>query len=113
VKILIETSGGGGVVLLIALALLMGHGGGIGAAVAVVVIALAVIVALAAAVLVTVLVRRALPERTAAKIPAVVRISAEPGELPSTPRALDAQVRLPQDQLEQLAEIIRRQQRPQ
>jgi hypothetical protein len=80
---------------------------------AAVVIALTVIVLLAVGVLVAVLVRRALPQRDADRTAAtVIRVAPEPGELPTVPRALNAPVRLPQDQLEQLAEMIRRGQRP-
>jgi hypothetical protein len=114
-RILIETSGGGGVVLLIALALLAGHGGGISAAVAAVVIALVVAVVLALAGLGAYLVYRL-------RRPVVQNVVHLPGpsrpqwgtlDHPDGPRALEQPaVRLHADQLAELAEILRRSQRP-
>jgi hypothetical protein len=109
-RILIETSGGGGVVLLIGLALLASHGGGISAALAAVIIALVVAVALAVAGLGAYLVyrlRNPSPEgfvRTPAVRMPVVR------DLPAAaPRILEPPaVRLHPDQLAELAEILRR-----
>jgi hypothetical protein len=119
--IFIRTSGGGGVVLVVALALLASHGGGISAALAAVVIALAVAVALAVAGLGAYLVYRA---RREAPRPNVIRLSnsgvkfSPPGGVfltPGfdTPPALEQPaVRLHPDQLAELAEILRRGQRP-
>ena len=118
-RILIETSGGGGVVLLIALALLAGHGGGISAALAAVVIALVVAVVLALAGLGGYLVYRARRE-AAPRVTKTISVTSAPvtnGLLvtgaPAAPRALESPaVRLHPDQLAELAEILRRDQRP-
>lgn len=110
--IFIRTSGGGGIVLLVALALIFGHGSGISGVVTAVLLGLVVAVVLAVAVTAAVILRRVLPARTPDGPRTVIRVSPEPGELAAPPRALDAAVRLPQDQLEQLAELIRRDQRP-
>ena len=117
-RILVETSGGGGVVLLIALALLAGHGGGISAALAAVVIALVVAVVLALAGLGGYLVYRARRE-AAPRVTKTVSVTSAPvanGLLvtaPAAPRALESPaVRLHPDQLAELAEILRRDQRP-
>ena len=116
-RILIETSGGGGVVLLIALALLAGHGGGISAALAAVVIALVVAVVLALAGLGAYLVYRARREvrphfRQVVHQAPLVRDQSS-ALAAAAPRALESPaVRLHPDQLAELAEILRRSQRP-
>jgi hypothetical protein len=113
VTIFIRTSGGGGIVLLVVLALVFGRGGnGISGALAVVLAVLVALTVLAVIVTLAVIVRRVLPARTPDGPRSVIRVSPEPGELAAPPRALSAPVRLPQDQLEQLAELIRRGQRP-
>jgi hypothetical protein len=121
VTIFIKTSGGGGIVLLVACILIFGRGGGISGTLAAVLAGLVALVVLAIIVSLVILVRRLLPGRQpeVSKLEtSVVRVVPEPGR-PSTGQigqypapALDAPVRLPQDQLEQLAELIRRQQRP-
>jgi uncharacterized SAM-binding protein YcdF (DUF218 family) len=111
-RILIETSGGGGLVLLIVVALAMSHSGGIGAMVA------AVLVAILIAIVATVLsVGGYLMYRVRQRAPA--SLSAPPVTLhaevlPAGPRQALAppQVRLDPDQLAELAEILRREQRP-
>jgi hypothetical protein len=121
VKILIETSGGGGVVLLVVLALLAaGHGGGIGTAAAVALITAVITVVLAVAAIAVYLVRRGEPESHPTPIRHVTaeRVTeADPapiGQLTaSTRRALEPggprEVRLPPEQLAELAELLRRQ----
>ena len=116
-RILIETSGGGGVVLLIALALLAGHGGGISAALAAVVIALVVAVVLAVAGLGGYLVYRARREAVGRQFSNTVGSinNVTPVRINNvTPlHALEQPaVRLHADQLAELAEILRRSQRP-
>jgi hypothetical protein len=111
--IFIRTSGGGGIVLLVALALVFGRGGnGISGPLAVALAVLVALTVLAVIVTLAVLVRRLLPERRADTPHTVIRVAPEPVELAAPPRALGAPVRLADDQLEQLAEIIRRSQRP-
>ena len=112
-RILIETSGGGGVVLLIALALLASHGGGVSAALAAVVIALVVAVVLAVAGLGGYLVYRARRPGAQGYAPAP-RAALRAEVLQPEPRTALAppQVRLHPDQLAELAEILRRSQRP-
>lgn len=115
--ILIRTGGGGGIVLLIVLALLYDHGGGVSGTVGAVLLGLVVLVVLAIMVTLAVLVRRLLPPRESASPRTVVQVVPEHGqqaaEIPqfSAP-AIGAPVRLPEDQLEQLAELIRRGRRP-
>ena len=118
-RILVETSGGGGIVLVVVAALLAGHGGGLDAAAVAVLIALAVVVALAIGGLVAFLVYRARRQDAEGRgyAPYAVRqVRAEPvPPAVQTPEraALEAPaVRLHPEQLEQLAEIIRRGQRP-
>lgn len=108
--IFIRTSGGGGILLVAVLLLAFAHGGGgLSGALAAVLIALAAVVVLAAVVLAVVIGRRLLPGHAAARtVRPVIRVSPEPHAMPAPPRALGAPVRLPQDQLEQLAEMIRR-----
>jgi hypothetical protein len=73
----------------------------------------AVAVVLAVVVGAFVVVRHVVPElRAGGIVRPVIRVTPEPGELAAPPRALSAPVRLADDQLEQLAEIIRRGQRP-
>ena len=110
--IFIRTSGGGGIVLIVALALIFGHGSGISGAAAAVLLGLVALTVLAIVVTLAVVVRRVLPERAGDGPRTVIRVTPEPGELAAPPRALDAPVRLPQDQLEQLAEMIRHHQPP-
>jgi hypothetical protein len=119
--ILIRWSGGGGVVLLVVLALVASRGGGISAGLLIVVIVLAVVVALAIAGTAAVLVHRA---RQEAARPNVIRLSQTPvtkmpprGEFLTagfdTPPVLEQPaVRLHPEQLAELAEILRRDQRP-
>jgi hypothetical protein len=116
VTIFIKTSGGGGIVLLVACILIFGRGGGISGTLAAVLIGLVALVVLAIIVSLVILVRRFLPARTADSQRTIIRLSPGPGqqgaaEIPhySAPPVLGAPVRLPQDQLEQLAELIRRQ----
>ena len=113
-RILIETSGGGGVVLLIGLALLASHGGGISAALAVVVIALVVAVGLVLAGLGGYLVYRARREARAPQIRAVRADFTPVRQVPAAaaPALEQPAVRLHADQLAELAEILRRSQRP-
>ena len=121
-RILVETSGGGGIVLVIALALLAGHGSGAGAALLTIVIVLAVIIALAIAGGVTVLILRARRESRGASYRAEVVPGGSsmqpPGARASladrSPAALEPprEVCLPADQLAELAEILRQHQRP-
>jgi hypothetical protein len=113
-RILIETSGGGGVVLLIALALLAGHGGGISAALAAVVIALVVAVILALAALGWYLVYRARREVRPPQIRTVRADFTPVRQVPANaaPALEQPAVRLHADQLAELAEIIRRTERP-
>jgi hypothetical protein len=115
VRILIETSGGGGIVLVVVAALLAGHGGGLDAALAAMLIALAVVIALAVGGLVALVVYRA---RRTLQPPVLVR--QVPAAVPAV-RQLDAQdrpaieapaVRLLPGQLAELAELIRRGERP-
>lgn len=114
--IFIRTSGGGGIVLLIALALIAGHGSGIGAALAAALIALVVLVVAALVVLAAVLVHRI-------RRPVVQDVVQIPGpsrplwgslDHPGGPRALapSLTVHLEPEQLAELAELIRRGQRP-
>lgn len=112
-RILVETSGGGGVVLLVAVALLASHGGGISVALAAVVIALMVAVVLAVAGLGAYLVYRARRPGAQGYAPAH-RATLRAEVVQPEPHAALAppQVRLDADQLAELAEIIRRSQRP-
>ena len=115
-RILVETSGGGGVVLLIALALLAAHGGGISAALAAVVIALVVAVVLALAGLGGYLVYRARREvrphfRQVVQAP-LVRDQSSALAAAAPPALEQPAVRLHADQLAELAEILRRTERP-
>jgi hypothetical protein len=113
VTIFIRTSGGGGLVLLAVLVLISTHGSGLSGALAVVLIALAAVVVLAAVVLAVVIARRLLPERAAPQgVSPVIRLSPEPESAPVQRPALGAPTRLSQDQLEQLAEMIRRGRQP-
>ena len=99
------------VVMVIAVvALIAGHIGGISVAFAAIGIGVAVALVLAVAVGSFVVVRHALPElRAGGGVRPVIRVSPGPGELAGPPPAIDAPVRLADDQLEQLAELIRRQ----
>lgn len=114
--IFIRTSGGGGIVLIVALALVFGRGGGISGVVVAVLLGLVVAVVLAVAVTATVVVRRVMPPRTPDEPLTLIQVAPEPGNGQighhATP-AISAPVRLPQDQLEQLAELIRRTEPPQ
>jgi hypothetical protein len=111
--IFIRTSGGGAVVLPVVLALIYSHGSGLSGTVGAVLLGLVALVVLAILVTLAVLVRRLLPPREPSGPRTVVQVVPEPGELAAPPRALDAPVRLADDQLERLAaEIIRRSQRP-
>ena len=115
-RILIETSGGGGGILLIALALIAGHGSGISAALVAVVIALVVAVALVVAGLGGYLVYRARREvrprfRQVVQAP-LVRDQSSVLPAAAAPALEQPAVRLHPDQLAELAEIIRRQRRP-
>lgn len=107
--ILIKTSGGGGVVLLVGLALLMSHGGGVDATVT------AVLVAVLVAVVATVLAAAGYLLYRARRPGAQNRTSAPPATLRAEvlsvePRpAIAPLVRLPADQLAELAELLRRQ----
>jgi hypothetical protein len=98
------------VLVLVAVAFIASHMGGISVAIAAIGIGVAVALVLAVAVGSFVVVRHVLPELRAGGLvrASVIRVSPEPGELGRPPRALDAPVRLADDQLEQLAEIIRR-----
>ena len=103
-------------VLLIALALLAGHGGGISAALAAVVIALVVAVVLAVAGLGAYLVYRARREvrphfRQVVQAP-LVRDQTSALPATSLPALEPPAVRLHPDQLAELAEILRRTERP-
>jgi hypothetical protein len=112
VTIFIRTSGGGSLVLLAVLVLISTHGSGLSGALAAVLIALAAVAVLAAVVLAVVIARRLLPERAAPQVSPVMRLSPEPESAPVQRPALGAPTRLSQDQLEQLAEMIRRGQQP-
>jgi hypothetical protein len=126
VRILIETSGGGGIVLVVVAALLAGHSGPVSAALAAVLIALAVVVALAVGGLVALLVYRARQVRPhftyRAEVAPASKLATRVANLPAQttraagdfePPALEAPaVRLHPEQLEQLAEILRRRERP-
>ena len=111
-RILIETSGGGGVVLLIALALLAGHGGGVSAALAAVVIALVVAVVLAVAGFAAYLVYRLRNPSPGGFVRTPVVRMPVLHELPGPERPALEPVRLHPEQLAELAEILRRSQRP-
>jgi hypothetical protein len=111
VTIFIRTSGGGGIVLLVALALIFGHGGGLSGTVAVVLVALVVLVVLAVLGVLGALAYRATrpPQAGSSMPPATLRAEV----LPNTPRpAIAPEVRLSADQLAELAETIRRGERP-
>jgi hypothetical protein len=107
-RILIETSGGGGVVLLIGLALLMSHGGGVDAMVTAVLAA--VLVAVVAAVLSVAgyLLYRA-RRQVGQTAPPASRATLRAEVLQPEPRTALAppQVRLDPDQLAELAALIR------
>jgi uncharacterized membrane protein len=111
VTIFIRTSGGGGIVLLVALALLYGHGSGLSGTATVVLVALVVLVVLAILGVLGCLVYRATrPPQAGISMP---RATLRAEVLPPDRQMLAAPVvRLPDDQLEQLAEILRRAQRP-
>ena len=111
--IFIRTSGGGGIVLLIALALIFGRGGnGLSGAVAIILGILVALTVLAVIVTLAVEVRRLRPAPAPDGPRTLLRAVPEPGELAAPPRAIAAPVRLADDQLEQLAEMLRRAQRP-
>jgi hypothetical protein len=127
VRILIETSGGGGIVLVVVVALLAGgHGGGLDAALAATLIALAVVVALALGGLVAFLLYRARQDKrlqgeTATPLSvSAVRTPPRGGQFltagadtrPALELAAPREVRLHPEQLAELAEILRRHERP-
>lgn len=102
------------VVLVVAVvALIAGHMGGISVAFAALGIGVAIAVVLAVGGGLVLLWHRLRAEASprGGSVP-VIRVSPERGELPGAPRAIGAPVRLADDQLEQLAEILRRGQRP-
>jgi hypothetical protein len=106
-----QETGGGGIVLLIALALIASHGSGLSGAVTAVLIGLVVLVVLAILGVLGCLVYRATrPPQAGISMP---RAALRAEVLPPDRQMLAAPVvRLPADQLEQLAEILRRGQRP-
>ena len=113
--IFIKTSGGGGIVLIVALALIFGHSGGVGGVLAAVLLGLFVAAMLAVAVTAAVVIRRVLPPRTPDEPLTVIQVAPEAAHTRighHAAPAISAPVRLPQDQLEQLAELIRRTERP-
>ena len=110
-RILVETSGGGGVVLLILGALALSHGDGLSAAATAVLIALIVAAVAAVVVVAVLLLRRARPPQApAALAPRVLRAEVMPDAV--RPALAPPQVRLDPDQLAELAEILRRHERP-
>jgi hypothetical protein len=109
-KILVETSGGGGIVLVVVLALVASHGGGISAALLIVVIVLAVVAAAAAAGTVAVVVHRGRQEVRPA--PSLAPRPVLRAEVLGDPHPAIEPVRLHPEQLAELAEILRRDQRP-
>ena len=116
-KILIATEGGGGLVLLIVVVLLAGgHGGAVSGALVAVLIAAALIVVLGVAALAALLVhrvRRPAPGNVV-QIPGPARPAWSSLDPADAPRALEPsrEVRLEPGQLAELAEILRRSQRP-
>jgi hypothetical protein len=122
VRILVETSGGGGIVLVGAIALIAGGNGTISAAAVAVIVTLAVVIALAIGGLVALLVYRARQVRPhfTYRAEPVTEIRASRADLPAqtlqdlgefAPPAIEAPaVRLHPDQLAELAAILRHQQ---
>jgi hypothetical protein len=108
--IFIRTSGGGGIALLVVLALLYGHGSGLNGTVAIILVVLVVLVVLAILGVLGMLARR-MRRPGGANVPSVPPATVRGEVLPGQPRQMLAgpEVRLPADQLEQLAELIRRQ----
>ena len=99
--------------LLVALALIVGHGSGISGTVTAVLLGLVVAVVLAVAVTAAVILRRLLPAQAPPGPRTVIRAVPEPGVLTGQQAALEQPaVRLHPDQLAELAEILRRSQRP-
>ena len=108
--IFIRTSGGGGIVLLVVLALLYGHDSGLNGTVAIILVVLVVLVVLAILGVLGMLAHR-MTRPGGANVPPVPPATVRGEVLPGQPRQMLAgpEVRLPADQLEQLAELIRRQ----